>query len=65
VIPQKFEIFRRLQQSGKSQSVVRDHGTLEHQPSMISRNGRSSYNYLLHQVNVWRSFQVTDIKSVH
>jgi hypothetical protein len=27
VIPQKFEIFQRLSQSGKSQNVVRVHGT--------------------------------------
>jgi hypothetical protein len=34
VIPQKFEIIRRLSQNGKSQSVVKHHGTLEHQLSI-------------------------------
>jgi len=65
VILQKFEIIRRLSESGKSQSVVRVRGTLEHQMSMISRNRRANYNCLWHQVNVWRSFQVTDIKTAY
>jgi hypothetical protein len=45
VILQKFEIIR-LSESGKSQSVIRVHGTLEHQLSMISRNRRANYNRL-------------------